>query len=87
LKHGFPGSTPGEVHIELRKEVSNQVDLSVSDNGVGIPESLDIGNSGTLGLQLVLLLTDQLGGNLSINRSNPTRFLLRFPINRADGAS
>ncbi|HET8687357.1 MAG TPA: sensor histidine kinase, partial [Methanosarcina sp.] len=38
--------------------------LTVKDNGVGMPESLDIQNSETLGLQLITTLVSQLGGNL-----------------------
>ncbi len=56
--------------------------LSVSDDGVGIPEHFDIEQSATLGLQLVTMLVDQLGVNCTIQRSNPTRFLLRFPVDK-----
>ena len=33
----------------------------------------------TLGLQLVTMLVDQLGGELEVHRANPTRFSVRFP--------
>jgi two-component system, sensor histidine kinase PdtaS len=82
LKHAFPGNREGEIRIELAKGENNQAILSVSDNGAGIPEALDLRTSPTLGLQLVLLLADQLGGSVQINRANPTRFELRFPIQR-----
>lgn len=54
--------------------------LIVSDNGVGIPENIDIENPGTLGLQLVSALVDQLDGKLELKRINGTEFALRFPI-------
>ncbi len=56
--------------------------LTVADNGVGIPESLDLAQTTTLGLQLVTMLADQLGGTVDIRRANPTRFTLRFPLEK-----
>jgi two-component system, sensor histidine kinase PdtaS len=81
LKHAFPGGRRGEIKINLAKEDDNAV-LSVSDDGVGIAEKHDLGHSKTLGLELVGLLADQLGGELSIKRANPTSFSLRFPFAR-----
>lgn len=54
--------------------------LSVTDDGVGIPDSVDITHPGILGLKLVRLLTDQLGGALSVQKANPARFVLQFPL-------
>ena len=61
--------------------------LSVSDDGVGIPEHLDIEQTATFGLQLVTMLADQLGGELKIQRANPTRFLAAFPYRKRRGGS
>ena len=54
--------------------------LSVSDNGVGIPEAVDLAKTSTLGLQLVTLLTGQFGGSVAIRRANPTEFVVSFSI-------
>lgn len=78
LKHAFSGGKRGKVKIVLTTEPNDHVVLSVSDNGVGIPKELDLANTTTLGLQLVTLLTEQLGAELAIQRSKPTRFVLRF---------
>jgi PAS domain S-box-containing protein len=79
LKHAFPDGRAGEVRVELANEPDGQVVLSVSDNGIGIPESLDLAQTETLGLQLVDLLADQLAATKTIERAQPTRFVLRFP--------
>lgn len=79
IKHAFPGDLEGAVQVQLRRH-QNQVSLSVTDNGVGIPESLNIEKSDTLGMQLVALLSDQLGASLDIHHRNPTRFTLTFEI-------
>jgi len=83
LKHAFPRDEPGEVTVGLRKEQDDHVVLSVSDNGVGIPDHLDIEQTETLGLQMVCLLADQLGAEVSVQRANPTRFELRLPLCRS----
>ena len=52
--------------------------LIVSDNGVGISESIDIENPDTLGIQLVSTLVDQLDGILELKRDFGTEFSIRF---------
>ncbi|RTR17102.1 PAS domain S-box protein [Azospirillum griseum] len=79
IKHGFPDGRGGEIEVRLVNETPTEVSLTVSDNGVGLPDDIDPDVTGTLGLQLVSLLTEQLGGSLAIQRANPTRFSLRFP--------
>jgi PAS domain S-box-containing protein len=80
FKHAFPGGRSGHVIATLRKEPEDQVVLSVSDDGVGIPDEVDIAQTATLGLQLVGLLADQLGADVTIQRVNPTRFELRLSL-------
>jgi len=80
LKHAFSGDARGEIKIDLASEAADRAVLSVSDDGVGIPEACNIEQAGTLGLQLVTLLAEQIGADLTIRRSAPTRFELRFPI-------
>jgi two-component sensor histidine kinase len=52
--------------------------LTVSDNGVGIPETFDIEKSDSLGLQLIHVLIDQLDGKVKLNRNNGTEFIIEF---------
>jgi len=80
LKHAFPNRREGQIKIDLAREPGNKVVLSVSDDGVGISSELDLANATTLGLQLVTLLADQLSAEISMQRSNPTRFELRFEV-------
>jgi two-component sensor histidine kinase len=80
LKHAFPNRGRGEIRIALTRQVGNEVLLSVSDNGIGLPDHVDTSRIETIGLQLVGLLADQLGGEISISQSSPTRFSLQFQI-------
>jgi PAS domain S-box-containing protein len=54
--------------------------LTVSDNGVGIPENINIEDSDTLGVQLVTILVDQLDGELELNRNPGTEFIIKLTL-------
>ena len=82
FKHAFPKGGGGEIHILLRKVDDEYFDLSVSDNGIGLPEGYDRNKNGSLGLTLVRLLTEQLEGSLSISTENGTRCNIRFTQGR-----
>ena len=79
LKYAFPGEKKGEIKIVLGKIDGNKYELTVSDNGIGIPEYLDIRKTETLGLYLVSMLAeDQLSGKIELDRSKGTEFIIRF---------
>lgn len=82
LKHAFPDGRKGEIHIYLGKPVAEDdtvVDMIFSDNGVGIPEEIDIRKTKSMGLQLITTLVEhQLRGTLDLDRTNGTRFHIRF---------
>lgn len=79
LKYAFPDGKDGEISIELIQEESDQIRLTVSDNGIGLGEAIDLQTTPTLGMQLVVILTEQLHGKISLQRRNPTRFEVTFP--------
>lgn len=80
FKHAFRDRDRGEIRVALTRQLGNEALLSVSDDGVGLPDHVDTAQTDTLGLQLVELLAGQIDGTVSIHRSDPTRFSLRFPI-------
>jgi two-component sensor histidine kinase/PAS domain-containing protein len=80
LKHAFPGDRSGTIHIALRQETPGQCVLTVRDTGVGFPEGLNIHQADSLGLQLVGLLTEQLGGTVALARDGGTIFTITFPV-------
>ena len=85
LKHAFPEDPPlplqrrgGEINIFLRS-TGDEIELVVSDNGVGIPEGLDFRNTESLGLHLVTILAEgQLHGKIELERTAGTSFRIRF---------
>jgi two-component sensor histidine kinase len=80
LKHAFPGGRPGTATITLRQEPLGAGVLTVCDTGVGLPEGLDIRQTDFLGLQLVSLLIEQLGGILTLVRGDGTTIRLTFTL-------
>lgn len=64
MKHAFAGRTSG--HIEISAEVDDvRLVLTYRDDGVGLPEAVEIDSATTFGLQLVHLLVDQLNGTVT----------------------
>ncbi len=78
LKHAFEGRARGRIRVDLHAENAH-VKLEVADNGVGIPADLDFRNPATLGLKLVCIFTEQVGGSIELDRREGTRFVIRFP--------
>ena len=77
LKHAFPGGR-GSIRIALDSTEEGIV-LTVSDNGVGIPEYVDFRHTESLGLNLVTILAeDQLGGEITLNRKDGTEFRIKI---------
>ncbi len=90
LKHAFTGRDNGEIQIKLQREENEECEtrackrtcftLIVSDNGIGIPENIDIEEFDSLGLQLVTTLVEQLDAELELKRNNGTEFIIRFSV-------
>jgi PAS domain S-box-containing protein len=87
LKYAFTEEKEGEIRIILYREEKNNethqslFSLTISDNGKGIPESLELENVESLGLQLVSILTDQLDGEIKLIRDHGTEFTITFEVN------
>jgi two-component sensor histidine kinase len=86
FKYAFPGGRTGTVNVALDRDkpargnrTNRRYILSVSDNGVGLPPSIDPKNTGSMGLQIVRSLTGQLEGTLELNRQPGTAFRILFP--------
>ena len=77
LKYAFPNEKKGEILVSL-KTVDDKYELIIRENGIGLPEELDFNNLETLGLLLVNNLTEQIDGELTINRSPGTEFKIKL---------
>jgi PAS domain S-box-containing protein len=79
LKYAFvnPDQTDNQLLISMKEE-NGIIELRVKDNGVGLPDNFEIAKSDTLGLQLVVTLSEQLDASLSYKKENGTDFLISF---------
>jgi two-component sensor histidine kinase len=87
LKHAFPDGREGEILVQFHLARDGHCILVIGDNGVGLPAGLDPGSqaSGSLGLQLVNRLVDQLEGSIELDRSVGTVFKIVFACPAGEG--
>ncbi|MDF0554605.1 PAS domain S-box protein [Kamptonema sp. UHCC 0994] len=81
FKYAFPQVKKGKVLVSFQLINNSHFILRVSDTGVGFPPTFDWEQTESLGLQLVLNLTEQLGGNIELDRSSGTDFQICFAKN------
>ena len=82
LKHAFPKGKKGEIQV-CSKELGEEIELIVKDDGIGIPDELDWKNSSTLGFEIVRLLAEyQLGGSIDLENFNGTKFTVKFTLDK-----
>ena len=80
LKHAFPDGRSGQIDVSASKNKQDVVTLRVSDNGCGMPKGFKPGQSDGLGLQLIHLLVDQIGGTLDVVTEGETTFIITFAM-------
>ena len=80
FKYAFPEGWAGDpqIRIQLREGAAGRVAFEVGDNGVGIPEGVEPGTTDTLGLTLISILARQLEGEIKLDRSRGTCYILSF---------
>ena len=79
MKYAFTGRDRGVITLNASKK-DNNVTVIISDNGVGIPETVSFSKSTGFGLNLAYMLTEQIGGNIRIERGEGTKFVLEFKV-------
>jgi PAS domain S-box-containing protein len=82
MKHAFNENERGIITVES-SFINNHVTLSIHDNGIGIPDSIDIGSSNSssgFGMKLIGILVKQIRGSIKIERLNGTKFIIEFDI-------
>ena len=77
MKYAFPSGRKGEIDITMYRE-NGHVLLTVSDNGVGFPETVNFRETESLGLQLVNDLVEQLDGAIELSAGTGTEFRITF---------
>jgi len=79
FKYAFPEGRQGIIKISAKSNDNGLIQLSISDDGIGIPKDMDIRNTESLGLKLVTGLAEgQLHGELILNKEKGTEFQINF---------
>ena len=62
MKYAFPSSfaQKPKITINIHHLTQNMVEMVIQDNGIGFPDDIDIHKIDSLGLNLVIILTEQL---------------------------
>lgn len=78
LKHAFPDGSAGSIEVSLRNVGDREFELIVADDGIGMPDGIDVENPFSLGIDLVHSFASQLKGEIEIGRRNGTEVKIRF---------
>lgn len=79
IKYAFVGRASGLITVSATVK-DNLINLTIADNGNGIPPTVDFEHSTGFGFVLVHGLTQQLGGNIKIIRGEGTKIVLEFAL-------
>lgn len=85
LKYAFPDERPGEIRVSFRSIESNKFELTIADNGIGLPLNPNRVHSPSLGMTLMHGFSMQLGGELTIKNDNGLVVHLLFSKELTDG--
>lgn len=77
MKYAFIGRDSGVISITAAMK-DFHVEVSIQDDGNGIPESVNFENSTGFGMGLVGMLTEQMDGSIRIERGEGTKFILEL---------
>ena len=78
LKYAFPNQEAGKISVSVNS-YGEEFELIISDNGIGFPENLDFKNvNSSLGLRLVNILVKQLEGSVELDKTEGTKFKIKF---------
>jgi two-component sensor histidine kinase len=82
LKYAFPNDRRGTIAISLKDTSAGNhwdFELLVSDDGIGLPDGMDVRKTDSLGLQLVTNLAEhQLQGTVELLRAGGAGFRVYF---------
>jgi len=79
IKYAFEGRSVGRIEIAIHR-TGRRVNLTYRDDGIGIPDSIEVGRSTGRGLNLLGMMVGQLKASLQMRRENGTAVQVGFAI-------
>jgi two-component sensor histidine kinase len=77
-KYAFPDNRDGYIKVTLFPVENEKFCISVSDNGIGLPETFTIEDPISMGTKIVEILVRQIEGTMTISNANGACFQLIF---------
>ncbi|NTU88958.1 MAG: sensor histidine kinase [Actinobacteria bacterium] len=87
IEHGFEGQPEGRIEVMFRR-TAREIEVSITDNGRGLPEDFSLDGTQSIGLTLIkAMIEDDLGAALEYGSSKAGGALFRIVIPASDGVS
>jgi PAS domain S-box-containing protein len=82
FKYAFPDQVEGEISIDLKNIDHEQglAQLTIKDNGVGLPEKYILEGQSSLGMLMIRLLSKQIDAELTLSNHLGTTYTLVFKV-------
>jgi two-component system, sensor histidine kinase PdtaS len=78
IKYAFPQNQDGKIFISLSHTSPTHIQLTIADNGCGLPAGWDKKVNASMGMELLQGLTEDMGGQISIQNNNGTQINISF---------
>lgn len=78
IKYAFPGDRKGKLSVTIKKTHEDRIILIVEDNGIGMPSEINYTNPSTMGLKIIKTSTDQLKGEIILEKNKGTKWKIIF---------
>jgi two-component sensor histidine kinase len=79
-KHAYQGVQSGNIRVRGARGAGDTIELSVRDEGQGLPANFDLTSTPGLGTRIVRALGQQLGAAIEVRRLDPgTEFIVTIP--------
>ena len=87
MKYAHPSGVPLILMVDCSTSSDGRLTLTISDDGVGLPESFDAKNGGGMGFKVMRSLAAEIGGSLDIRSTHlGLSFRLSLPAGAMAGA-
>ncbi|MEI6454910.1 MAG: histidine kinase dimerization/phosphoacceptor domain -containing protein [bacterium] len=78
-RHAFPDGRTGIIQVILKRgEAPYDLNLTISDDGVGMPDGFSLEHCKTMGIQIVQILVKQIEGEINIKSHPGSTFSISF---------
>jgi len=78
IKYAFPNGQKGQVTVALKNTGNDDYRLTISDDGIGLPDGFEDQERESLGMNLMMGLTNQLDGDFKLQNNNGLTIVITF---------